>query len=85
MIYFAFWDDSGYMFWMTRGVWGPSFKREKLVIFSLFGVFLAFFPLGAVFWFQGPHLTIKYCEKLKKIARKSEKMCKKQEWCSFWP
>jgi hypothetical protein len=32
-IYFAFGDDSGYIFWMTRGVWGPSFKRKKLVIF----------------------------------------------------
>jgi uncharacterized membrane protein len=30
---------------MNRGVWGPSFKRKKLVIFSLLEVFLAFFPL----------------------------------------
>jgi hypothetical protein len=55
-IYFAFWDDSGYIFWMTRGVWGPSFKRKKLVIFSLLGVFLAFFPLflDAVLGYRRP-------------------------------
>jgi hypothetical protein len=41
---------------MTRGVWGPSFKRKKLVIFSLLGVFLAFFPLfiDAVLGYRRP-------------------------------
>jgi hypothetical protein len=41
---------------MTRGVWGPSFKRKKLVIFFLLGVFLAFFPLfiDAVLGYKRP-------------------------------
>jgi hypothetical protein len=47
-IYFAFWDDSGYIFWMTRSVWGPSFKMKKLVILLLLGVF--FWCLWMQFW-----------------------------------
>jgi hypothetical protein len=55
-IYFSTGMASGYIFWMTRGVWGPSFKRKKLVIFSLLGVFLAFFPLfiDAVLGYRRP-------------------------------
>jgi heme/copper-type cytochrome/quinol oxidase subunit 1 len=53
---FSFGDDSGYIFWMTRGVWSPGFKRKKHVIFSLLGVFLAFFPLfiDAVLGYRRP-------------------------------
>jgi hypothetical protein len=41
---------------MTRGVWGPSFKRKKNCYFSLLGVFLAFFPLfiDAVLGYRRP-------------------------------
>jgi hypothetical protein len=55
-IYFSTGMASGYIFWMTRGVWGPSFKRKKLVIFSLLEVFLAFFPLfiDAVLGYRRP-------------------------------
>jgi hypothetical protein len=47
-IYFSPGMASGYIlhlgmtqFWMTRGVWGPSFKRIKLIILL---------PLGVFFW-----------------------------------
>jgi hypothetical protein len=55
-ICFTFGDDSGYIFWMTRGVWGPSFKRKNKLFFHHWGGFLAFFPLyiDAVLGYRRP-------------------------------
>jgi hypothetical protein len=41
---------------MTRGVWGPNLKRKNLVICSLLGVFLEFFPffIDAVLGYRRP-------------------------------